>query len=223
MDIIIKNEFDFTLRILTAAILAGLIGLERERSHRAAGLRTYILVSIGSALFTIVGCYGFPTIGNARDTARVAAQIVTGIGFLGAGTILRQGIVVRGLTTAAGLWAAAAIGMACGVGEYTISIITTLVVIAVLALLKAIESIWTEKVPTILSFSVPKGADITGKVKEHLAKMKINILNVEINEEKDILIYQITIEVPHALNKENLINILLSMGVSNISWKSASY
>lgn len=216
------TELDFTLRILTAAILAGLIGLERERSHRAAGLRTYILVSIGSALFTLVGCYSFPMIGNTRDTARVAAQIVTGIGFLGAGTIIRQGIVIRGLTTAAGLWAAAAIGMACGVGEYALSFATTLLVIIVLAVFKLIETKWGEKVPTILTFYIPKKANITEQIKELFAKLKITTLSVEISETEESLFYNLMLEVPPNANKEELINKLINMGVSNTLWKSAN-
>lgn len=216
------TELDFALRIVVAAVLAGFIGLERERSHRAAGLRTYILVAIGSALFTLVGCYSFPMIGTTRDTARVAAQIVTGIGFLGAGTILRQGIVIRGLTTAAGLWAAAAIGMACGVGEYSISIITTIVVILVLAVLKAIENRWGEKVPTILTFNIPKRADITEQIKDIFAKLKITTLSVEISETGESLFYNLILEVSANINKEELINKLINMGVSNILWKSAN-
>jgi putative Mg2+ transporter-C (MgtC) family protein len=110
------------LRLAVAALLGGAIGLERELDEKAAGLRTHILVAVGSALFTLVSAYGFHdflTRGGAvvrADPSRIAAQIVTGIGFLGAGVIFRQGATVRGLTTAASLWVAAAVGMAAGAG-----------------------------------------------------------------------------------------------------------
>ena len=107
------------VRIAVAAGLGGAIGLERELDEKAAGLRTHMLVSVGSALFTLVGAYGFdglPASGSVDPTERIAAQIVTGIGFLGAGVIFRQGFTIRGLTTAASLWLVAAIGMAAGAG-----------------------------------------------------------------------------------------------------------
>src|SRR3954454_18720412 len=115
------------LRIPLAGVLGGMIGLERELREREAGLRTHLLVAVGAALFTIAGAYGF---GSARtDPTRVAAQIVTGIGFLGAGAIIRQGFSVRGLTTAATLWVVAAIGMASGAGYYSAAVITTALVL----------------------------------------------------------------------------------------------
>jgi putative Mg2+ transporter-C (MgtC) family protein len=110
---------DTLLRVAVAAALGGAIGLERELDEKAAGLRTHMLVSIGSALFTLVGAYGFAGFANGSvDPSRIAAQIVTGIGFLGAGVIFRQGFTVRGLTTAASLWLVAAVGMAAGAGYW---------------------------------------------------------------------------------------------------------
>jgi putative Mg2+ transporter-C (MgtC) family protein len=105
--------------VVVAAALGGAIGLERELDEKAAGLRTHILVSVGSALFTLVGAYGFTGFTNGSvDPSRIAAQIVTGVGFLGAGVIFRQGFTIRGLTTAASLWLVAAIGMAAGAGYW---------------------------------------------------------------------------------------------------------
>jgi len=118
-----------------AAVLGGAIGLERELREREAGLRTHLLVSVGAALFTLVSAYGFSDFrygletGITLDPTRIAAQIVTGIGFLGAGAIIRQGLSVRGLTTAATLWAVAAIGLATGAGYYSAAVIATAVVI----------------------------------------------------------------------------------------------
>ena len=115
---------EIALRLVVAAALSGLVGLEREWRERAAGLRTHMLVGVGSALFTLISAYGFNDflIGGSNvvraDPSRIAAQIVTGIGFLGAGAIIRDGMSVRGLTTAATLWVVAAVGMACGAGYY---------------------------------------------------------------------------------------------------------
>ena len=114
------------LRLFVAAVLGGAIGLERELRERQAGLRTHLVVSVGSALFTLVSAYGFIDFGVRVDPTRIAAQIVTGIGFLGAGAIIRQGLSVRGLTTAATLWLVAAIGMAAGAGYWEGALIATL-------------------------------------------------------------------------------------------------
>src|SRR6266496_3362467 len=127
--------WDDLARLGVAAVLGGAIGFERELRDREAGFRTHMLVCLGSALFTLVSAYGFrdflasgdPVI--RADPTRIAAQIVTGIGFLGAGAIIRQGLSIRGLTTAATLWVVAAIGLAAGAGYYSAAAITTLLVI----------------------------------------------------------------------------------------------
>ena len=118
------DELTLSLRILLAAVLAGLLGLEREWKGQYAGFRTHILVSLGSCLFTLVGTYAFlpdPTMSTQAmsvDPTRVPSQVVVGIGFLGGGAILKYGMSIKGLTTAANLWLAAAVGMAVGVGYY---------------------------------------------------------------------------------------------------------
>jgi putative Mg2+ transporter-C (MgtC) family protein len=125
------DGWDAFLRLLFACALGGLIGFERELRDREAGVRTHLLVSLGSALFTIISAYGFHeflTNGGSvvrADPSRIAAQIVTGIGFLGAGAIIREGLSIRGLTTAATLWVVAAIGMSCGAGYYWPAAATT--------------------------------------------------------------------------------------------------
>ena len=121
------------LRVAVAAGLGGAVGVERELREREAGFRTHLLVSVGSCLFTLVSAYGFSEFGSRSvDPTRIAAQIVTGIGFLGAGAIIRQGFAVRGLTTAATLWVVAAIGMASGAGYYSAAVITTALVLVTL-------------------------------------------------------------------------------------------
>lgn len=131
---------DLVLRLVVAALLGGAIGLERELHERRAGLRTHMLVSLGSALFTLSSAYAWGGLelpaGVAFDPSRIAAGIVAGIGFIGAGAIIRQGVFVRGLTTAASLWVAAAIGLASGLGYYTAALATTVVVLVSLGPLR---------------------------------------------------------------------------------------
>lgn len=137
------DTVEMILRVLTAGGLGALVGLDRELADQPAGLRTHVLVALGAALFTLSGAFGLaaftgtPDIVN--DPTRVAAQIVTGIGFLGAGAIIRQGFSVRGLTTAAGLWVTAAIGMAAGFGFYEGAIATTVAAVVALYGMKRLE------------------------------------------------------------------------------------
>ena len=132
------SSWEVLLRLALAAALGAAIGLERELREREAGLRTHLLVSLGSALFTIVSAYGFHAFLASgasvvrADPTRIAAQIVTGIGFLGAGAIIRQGLSVRGLTTAATLWVVAAIGLAAGAGYYSAAVVATVLVLVTL-------------------------------------------------------------------------------------------
>ena len=139
------GQLDVALRLLLAAVLGALIGSERELRGHAAGMRTHLLVCVGSALFTALSLYGFVTLGSLAgaadvrtqlDPSRVAAQIVSGIGFLGAGAIVKYGTSIRGLTTAASLWATAAVGMAAGAGIWLIAVVTTAIVLISLAPLR---------------------------------------------------------------------------------------
>lgn len=146
MEELTITYFETTVRLLLTAVLCGLIGLERETRDQPAGFRTHILLGLGAALFTLVSAFGFPEFTDAAlesngrgvqfDPTRIAAQIVTGVGFLGAGAIIRRGVDVRGLTTAASIWSAAAIGMAAGAGFYFGAVATTAVVLSTLYLLR---------------------------------------------------------------------------------------
>ncbi|MEO6909727.1 MAG: MgtC/SapB family protein [Edaphobacter sp.] len=131
------------LRLVTATVLASLVGLDRERQQSAAGLRTHALVGMSSCLLMIVSAFGFAdilgTANVALDPSRIAAQVVTGIGFLGAGTIIAHGSLVRGLTTAASVWAVAAIGLAVGGGMYRAAVIATVLALILLLVMRPIE------------------------------------------------------------------------------------
>ena len=131
------SDIELGQRLLLAALLGGLLGVERELRQKSAGLRTNILIAVGSALFTVMS-YELAD-GPAADPSRVAAQIVTGIGFLGAGAIMRTGSGVQGLTTAATVWVNAAIGVAAGGGEYRLASIATAVTLLALLLLVPVE------------------------------------------------------------------------------------
>ncbi|HEX7275962.1 MAG TPA: MgtC/SapB family protein, partial [Acidimicrobiales bacterium] len=135
---------DVVLRIALAVLLGGLVGLEREVSHQPAGLRTHITVALGAALFGVLSVHGFDAYVQARgdsnyqvDVTRVASQVVVGVGFLGAGAILKEGATVRGLTTAASLWATAAIGLAVGMGNFLAGSVTTAALLLSLVGLRA--------------------------------------------------------------------------------------
>jgi len=132
-EVIADQQWEALLRVLVAGVVAVLVGIEREREGKPAGARTYGLVAMGAAIFTVVGIYGF---GAGDPAARVAAQIVTGIGFIGAGTILHMRRRVVGLTTAAGMWVAAGIGMAIGSGLYIIGIGAALALFVLLQFLR---------------------------------------------------------------------------------------
>lgn len=135
-------DADILIRILFSIILGSAIGLERELTNKAAGLRTQIMVCLGACIFTILSIYGFSTAVTMYpigDPSRVAAQIITGIGFIGAGTVLRQGLTVTGLTTASTLWIVAAIGMACGCGKISIAVVSTVLAVAILVLIRIVE------------------------------------------------------------------------------------
>jgi putative Mg2+ transporter-C (MgtC) family protein len=189
-------------KLLLASFLGAVIGLEREIHGRPAGFRTHLLVSLGSCLFVITSIHFYSVYGNFSgkvpigvDPGRVAAQVVTGIGFLGAGAIIREKFSVRGLTTAACLWLAAAIGLACGVGLFGISMAVTVISLTSLLLLKRIEEvlkrdsyiairIWCEDFPEQMQL-----------IEDRLEKCNLHLLNTTI--EKNIatselhLVYQV--------------------------------
>lgn len=156
---IVGNLVLMLLSLLMAGILSGVLGFEREYHGHSAGLRTHILVAIGSALVMIISIYGFSywdsihlTGDNpvSRDPARLAAQVVTGIGFLGAGTIVQTGTDVKGLTTATTIWMAMAIGLACGAGCFVVAVIATVVALFALISMRKVEKLAAKRNPVIM-------------------------------------------------------------------------
>lgn len=131
------TQVELTLRLVAALVMGAVIGWERELQRMPAGFRTHALVSLGAAIFTIISAHGLT--GPASDPTRIAAQVVSGIGFLGGGAILHYGGTVRGLTTAASLWAVAAVGMAAGAGLLIIASVSTVLVIVALEVFQRLE------------------------------------------------------------------------------------
>lgn len=138
-DLSLATQLDLALRLTAGLVLGAVIGFEREMHGQPAGFRTHSLVSTGAALFTIVSAFGFA--GSTTDPTRIAAQIVSGIGFIGAGTILQYRGHIRGLTTAASLWSVAAVGMAAGAGMYVVAVVGTAMILVVLTILERVEEL----------------------------------------------------------------------------------
>lgn len=165
------SNTELILRLGLAAVLGSAVGFERERLLWAAGIRTHMLVCVGACLIMIVSAFGFNDVlgekGIVLDPSRVAAQVVSGIGFLGAGTILLRGEVVKGLTTAASLWAIGGIGLAIGGGMYVAGIATTVIVLVILAGIKPIEEHYRERLQALpITLIVRRGALSIDSLKE---------------------------------------------------------
>jgi putative Mg2+ transporter-C (MgtC) family protein len=174
----IAAQVDLSVRLVIAAALGLAIGFEREIHGHPAGLRTHMLVALGSALFTVLSIRGFlGEPGTAPvDPTRIAAQIVSGIGFLGAGAILKDGIVIRGLTTAASLWATSAVGMAAGAGEYVIAAVAAAVILVSLWPINAVaDRLHGSSLPEMQLRLSMKRVDLLGQVSEILITNKLEI------------------------------------------------
>ncbi|WP_075555582.1 MgtC/SapB family protein [Parabacteroides timonensis] len=196
---------EWTVRLFTALLLGGIIGIEREYRSKDAGFRTHFLVALGSALFCIVSQYGFGT--DLKDSSRVAAQVVSGIGFLGAGTIIFQKNIVRGLTTAAGLWVTAAIGLACGTGMYVITSVTTVMVLMGLEILNAlIPQIGTTTVSlTFTAVSKESVREVIDRIKNDCLELYSYELKDRRTSQGEIFEVRLEIKVKRGNHNERLI------------------
>ena len=153
------------IALVLATLLCGFVGVEREWRGRSAGLRTHLLVGVGSCMIMIISIYGFPAIftGEKRDVARLAAQIITGVGFLGAGAIIHHNSGIKGLTTAGTIWIVMAIGVACGSFNFILAILGTALIMIVLTVFKKVEIKITHKKPTI-TLTAPADEPILNKI-----------------------------------------------------------
>lgn len=201
------------LRLVLAVIFGSIIGLERELHNHPAGFRTHILVCIGSTLFTLVSISSF----GGDDSSRVAAQIVSGIGFLGAGTILREGATIRGLTTAASLWSVAGVGMAIGTGYYWGATLTTALMVVVLFFFYSLEKRLWQRTKTV-DITVDDVPGQLGKVASKLGEIGVSIKSVDISpESSEQVAIQLILQMPGTMEIHQVAGSLAQLeGVSNI-------
>lgn len=163
------SDSEILARLVLVVVLCGAIGFERQARDQIAGLRTHVIVGLGAGLFTLVSAYGFATPNHAVDPTRIAAQVVSGIGFLGAGVILRHGVTVRGVTTAAALWISAAIGMATAAGYYVGAVATTVIALLTLVVLRRLKPLVKRRLGSealSLELDLSPGASIRGLLGE---------------------------------------------------------
>lgn len=203
-----------TLRLVAACILGGIIGYEREHIHRPAGLRTHILVCVGSALVMITSeyiYYQFSTHVNL-DPARLGAQVISGIGFLGAGTIIKEGVSVKGLTTAASLWAVSCVGIAVGIGFYSGAIIATVIIFLTLVVIKKTQrKITSQKsLRLYIHTAVQRGQihEITNVIEEF--DVKVRRTDFMSSERDGEMIVRYTLDISTQLSVVELIEAILS-------------
>ncbi len=225
------SEWELILRLFLAVILGGLIGFERERHNRPAGFRTHILVCTGSALLMMVSAYGFSAhVGSnyQSDPARIAAAVVTGIGFIGAGTILQQRGGIRGLTTAATIWVVSGVGLAVGIGFYLGSIVTTAFVLISLLSLRSVERsfFYRRRLKRLLIRAVDQPG-LLGRIGFALGEAMVNIRKSELStpEQDDargdeLVDIEFLVEVPGDINLKKLFQDLYQLkGIIEVHWE----
>ncbi len=211
-------------RLALAALLGGLIGIEREFREHEAGLRTHTLVAVGAGLFTIVSAFGFhdvlahqTTVVARLDPSRISAQIVSGIGFLGAGAIIRQGLTIRGLTTAATLWAVAAIGMAEGAGAYSAGIIATVIVLFMLWPMRIVGRLMNPSQVHVLDVELKKDQR-PAMVVEAIEQLGASVRSFGAADDDRSL--QLQLHLPRGVGRELVIrNLMLRSGIRGAAWR----
>ena len=217
---------EVVLRLLIAAGLCGLIGFEREARDQAAGLRTHVILGVGAALFTLVSAYGFGEFRGARpdasiDPTRIAAQIVSGVGFLGAGAILRYGNDVRGVTTAATLWTVAAIGTAVGAGYLFGAVSATAIVLLALLALRALRRTITPRLRTgfaTMEISFNDGGEGAPRALETLNRHGIRVRSMDVELEGQRARYSIGVRIPPRSDVQNLMSAISELpGVERLT------
>jgi len=216
------SNYEIIFKLTLACILGGIIGLERESLSRPAGFRTYTLVCVGSALAMLVSLdmyFQFYRTVNA-DPGRIAAQVVSGIGFLGAGTIMKEGPTVSGLTTAAGLWGVACIGLAVGAGMYLPAIVTTVLILFVLIYFAKFEAYFTGmRVYKGIVLLVKDQPGQIGSIGSILGEQGVLIKNINMNrqENDNLLEIELLLELPSEVSIEQVVEELAELkGLQNI-------
>lgn len=186
-------------KLLLAGFLGGLVGIERDMRGRPAGLRTHFLVSLGSALYMIIS-----TSIPGSDPSRIAAQIVSGIGFIGAGTIMKEGLTVRGLTTASSFWVVAAVGMSVGEGGYLLAVTATVIALISLTMFKNMDSFYNRKSYRLLKLTLP--LDISSEdILQNITSSNISVIYVDYNQDfiNSETVLKITLRIHHKGTTDN--------------------
>lgn len=215
------DNMELLLRLALACLLGGLIGIEREKNRHPAGFRTHILVCIGSSLIMLCNIYIFEEYKNYSniDPARLGAQVISGIGFLGAGTILKEGVTVKGLTTAASLWSVAGIGLAVGLGFYTGALFATLLVLVTLVVFSRFEEhIYGSRKSTLLKIKAIDRPGQIGRIGTELGKLNLKIcdISMEVSDEYSVLLKVKVNKAGETLKPDVLESLSKIEGVENI-------
>ncbi len=200
------NLLSVLFRLLLAVLCGGIIGVERGRAHQPAGMRTYMLVCLGSALVMATGQYMYLTFENG-DPSRLGAQVISGIGFLGAGSIISGKTKVRGLTTAAGLWTAASIGLAIGTGFYSAGVITTGIVCLIMKFLKKMEYDMMSETACYGLYLEVSGEKIIGGIVQKLIEHGLDILEVQTGKKNKIRKITISLKNTSNMDRESILKL----------------
>ena len=211
------HDLELLARLILAAVLGGAIGAERELNDQPAGLRTHMLLTTGACLFTLVSAYGF---GRGTDPSRIAAQIVTGIGFLGGGAIVRDGLTVKGVTTAASIWATASVGVAIGAGSYVLGVGGAVLVVGTLFGLRSADNVlqrWgvSREEYTMLAHT---GFD-AARVVELVRREKVSLRGLDRRDNEDATVITLSVKLPPRYPAERLLDALGRLeGVREVEW-----
>jgi putative Mg2+ transporter-C (MgtC) family protein len=212
-----SHDLELLIRLLLAAVLGGAIGAERELNDQPAGLRTHMLLTIGACLFTLISAYGF---GGGTDPSRIAAQVVTGIGFLGGGAIVRHGLTVKGVTTAASIWATASVGVAIGAGSYVLGTGGAVLVVATLFGLRRADEVlqrWGVSREEYLIEAVP-GFDME-RLAEVGRREKVGLRGLQRQEDDDAVRITLVVKLPPGYRPARLLDALSRVeGVREVDW-----
>ena len=197
------QNFEFLIKMVLATVMGVIIGFERKSRNKGAGIRTHAIVSLASALMMIVSKYGFFDIVE-YDAARVAAQVVSGIGFLGTGLIFIKNNAVNGLTTAAGIWATAGIGLAMGAGLYAVAIFGTLLIVIIQILMHKDTFLSKDHLTITFEISIEDSFSTIREIRNCLERFKLEIQNVEIIKKSRTVIVRFYTFVPADFEREHL-------------------
>lgn len=222
------DSVQIIIRLLLSTVFGGMIGIERESANRPAGFRTHILVCLGSTLIMLVSLFMFELFKSktALDPSRIAAQVISGIGFLGAGTIIREGATVRGLTTAASLWTVAAIGLAVGCGFYAAACLTAfLTIITLITFSKIEEHIVKKRFSHEVSMIIKDNPGQIGRIGTVLGEMNVNITSIKMESNKNHeLILSLDLRAPSKIDiNDILINLSSVEGVLKVEFDEIKY